>query len=381
MAETPTPLDTKVLDEENIKAGVIAPSPVGLPPLRRIIYLLGSKSYLVVILALVMLVGTVKSPYFLTGQNITNILVTGSVVSVIAIGQFFVIVTGGIDLSVGSTAALSSVVVALALGAGYPIELAVVLALGVAAFTGLVNGILVVYARITPFIVTLATLSVIQGIAYVIQTGNQITIADNTFLNVFSGSLGPIPTPVIIPFVVMLVGVFVMASTRLGRGLYALGGNAEAARLSGLPIQRYLLTAYLVSGFLAGIGGLLIAAQLTEGSAIVGQDYNLDSIAAAVVGGTSLFGGTGDPISAVIGGLVIGTILNIMDILSLQAEAQLIVRGIVILLAVFFTSGIGTKLIPKLVRMIRPPARPALDAGVPTSSRQAVGSSDEVRRD
>jgi ribose transport system permease protein len=154
---------------------------------------------------------------------------------------------------------------------------------------------------------------------------------------------------VIIFLVIMAVAAFVMNNTTFGRELYAIGGNREAARLSGLPLTRDLLLAYATSGLLAGLAGLMLAAQLLEGSSLIGKGYELDSIAAVVVGGASLFGGSGDPIRAVIGGLIIATILNIMNLVGIQSQPQLVIKGLVILVAVFFSSGDGPR---RLVRSL-----------------------------
>jgi ribose transport system permease protein len=319
---------------------------------------LGSKAYLFVVGVLVLVVGSQLSPYFLTSRNLVAVLITASVVSVIAVGQFMVIVTGGIDLSVGSVAALSSVVGALVLQHGAPFPIAVVVALIMAAVIGLVNGGLIVYGKVTPFIVTLAMLSVAQGLAYMIQTGRLVPINDQSFMSFFTGDLGPFPAPVLIALVVMLVATVIMAFRPFGRRLYALGGNPEAARLSGLPVKRDTISAYVLSSTLAGLGGLMMAAQLTEGSAIIGNGYELNSIAAVVVGGASLFGGTGGPVSAVLGGLIIAVVLNVMDLLGVEAQSQLVVKGLVILLAVLFTSGAGGKQIPRLLNLlVRRPGR------------------------
>jgi ribose transport system permease protein len=320
--------------------------------LRESVSALGSKAYLFIVTALVVVVGSALSPHFFTSRNLIAVLITASVVSVLAVGQFTVIVTGGIDLSVGSVAALSSVVAGIVLQHGQSFVVAVLAALAVSGLIGLFNGALIVYGRITPFIVTLAMLSLARGLAYMIQTDRLVHIEDESFLNVFNGDLGAVPVPVLIAVLVMLAAAVVMAFKPFGRRLYAIGGNPEAARLSGLPVKRTLMTAYLVSSLLAGLAGMMIAAQLTEGSAIVGDGYELNAIAAVVVGGASLFGGNGDPISAVVGGLVIGVILNIMDLLGVQAQSQLVVKGIVILLAVLFTSGAGRQL-PRLLKRLR----------------------------
>jgi ribose transport system permease protein len=261
-----------------------------------------------------------------------------------------VIVTRGIDLSVGSVAALATVLIAILLENGQPALLAIALTLAACGFVGLINGLVVVYAGITPFIATLAMLSIARGVAFIIQVGTLIAISNQGFMDAFAGNVLGIPSPVIIFLVVMLVAAFVMQFTTFGRQLYAIGGNPEAARLSGLPVNRNLTAAYVTSGVLAGVAGLMLAAQLSQGSSLIGQGYELNSIAAAVVGGTSLFGGTGNPISAVIGGLIIGTISNIMNLVGIQSEPQLVILGVVILVAVFFTSGSGPR---RLVRAVR----------------------------
>lgn len=312
---------------------------------------LGSKGYLIVVGALVLIVGSALSPYFLTQRNLVTVLITASVVSVLAVGQYLVIVTGGIDLSVGAVAALSSVAVGLTLQQGIPWPIALLMALLVAGLIGIFNGLMIVFGGVTPFIVTLAMLSLARGVAYVLQTGRQVPIDDQGFLSAFVGNYGPQPAPIVIALVVTVLAALMMSQTRYGRRLYALGGNPEAARLSGLPVKRDVITAYFLSSLLAGLAGVMIAAQLTEGSAIIGDGYELNAIAAVVVGGASLFGGTGDPVSAVIGGLIIAVILNIMDLLGIQAQPQLIVKGAVILLAVLFTSGVGSKL-PNVIRKL-----------------------------
>jgi ribose transport system permease protein len=272
---------------------------------------------------------------------------------VLAVGQFFVIVTGGIDLSVGSVVAFATVLTAILLRADVPTVATIPLTLAGCALIGTLNGLIVVYGGITPFIVTLATLSIVKGFSYIVQSGTLIQIENQGFLNLFNVELAGIPRPVIIFVVVMLVAAFVTKMTTFGRQLYAIGGNAEAARLSGLPVRRNLVSVYTISGLLAGLAGLMLSAQLLQGSSLVGAGYELDSIAAVVVGGAALFGGTGDPISAVVGGLIIGTLLNIMNLLGVESETQLIIKGGVILIAVFFTTGVGLRAVRKLSSRVR----------------------------
>ena len=312
-----------------------------------------TSSYLFIILLIAAFIGTQVSPFFLTGRNLQNIVVTAAVVSVLAVGQFMVIVTAGIDLSVGSIAALATVIAAVLLRNGQSTGVAILVTLAICGLVGIMNGGLVVYGGITPFIATLGMMSVVRGAAFLLQTGTLIGITNQRFLTLFSGKTGGLPHVVIIFLVVMLVAAFVMQYTPYGRRLYAIGGNPEASRLSGLPVNRDLISAYGFAGLLAGLAGLMLAAQLSQGSSLVGQGYELDSIAAAVVGGASLFGGTGSPVTAVIGGLLIGTISNIMNLAGIQSEPQLVIKGLLILVAVFLTSGGGPKRVRQLTVLLR----------------------------
>src|SRR3954453_17691493 len=301
------------------------------------------KSYLALVLLGLIIVGFIASPDFLTARNATNVITFSAIIAVLAVGQFFVILTGGIDLSVGSTVALSTVITALLLQKGLPAGVAVVVTLAACACIGLFNGVLIVWLRLAPFIATLATLSMVQGFSYIIQSTSLIQITNQTFISWFSGSILGIPNPVIIFVVLTIVAAFVAKYSTFGRRLYAIGGNREAARLSGLPVHRDLLITYTMSGLLAGLAGLLAAAQLLQGSSLIGQGYELDAIAAVVVGGASLFGGSGDPISAVIGNLIIANITNIMNLLGVSSQPQLVIKGAVIILAVFLSSAGGVQ--------------------------------------
>jgi ribose transport system permease protein len=314
-----------------------------------------SKSYLILVLLAFVLIGFIASPNFLTSRNASNVVTFSAIVSVLAVGQFFVILTGGIDLSVASVVALATVVSALLLKSGHSAATAAVLTLLICAAVGFVNGLLVVGLRIAPFIATLATMSAIQGLSYVIQSSSLIQISNSSFITFFSeGSILGLRSPVLIFVLVMLVAGFAARYTNFGRRLYAVGGNREAARLSGLPVSRDLLITYTLSGALAGLAGLLAAAQLLEGSSLIGQGYELDAIAAVVVGGASLAGGKGDPISAVIGGFIMEIIINIMNLIGISSEPQLIIKGAVIVLAVFLSSAGGlTQVSAGLSRLFR----------------------------
>jgi ribose transport system permease protein len=313
---------------------------------------LAGQAYLPLGIGAVILIGSLLSPYFFTWANFQNIVVTGAVVSVLAVGQFMVVVTAGIDLSVGKVAALSTVVAAVSLRSGIPWPVSVLATLGVGVLAGLVNGAVVVFGRITPFIATLGMLSIAQGISFQWQGGTYIEITRPGFISFFNGKVFGIPSPVIIFVGVMLFFAAVMRWTTFGRQQYAIGGNAEAARLSGLPVKRNVVAAYAISGLLAALAGLLLAAQLGQGNSLVANGYELDAIAAAVVGGASLFGGVGNPVAAVLGGLLIGTISNVMDLRGVQAQPQLIIKGLLILTAVFMTSGAGADIRSKLQRRV-----------------------------
>ena len=293
-------------------------------------------NYLLIVLVATIVLGKIASPYFLTVRNIGNVLSFTAVVSVIAVGQFFVIVTGGIDLSVGSIAALTTVIAAVMMKAGYSAVVASVVALIAASVAGGISGMLVIKARVTPFIATLAMMSIARGVSYLVQVGSLIGITDTGFIWFFSGTVGPVPNPVILFVFIMFVAAFFMRFTTFGRRLYAIGGNAEAARLSGLPVNRSVFSVYLLSGLLSGFGGLVLAAQLTQGSSLLATGYELDTIAAVVVGGAALAGGTGTPIGAVVGGLIIAIIGNIMNLMTIPSEPQLVVKGVLILVSVIF---------------------------------------------
>jgi ribose transport system permease protein len=299
-------------------------------------------NYLLWVLVATFVLGAFASPYFMTSRNIWNVLTFAAVVSVIAVGQFLVVVTGGIDLSVGSIAALTTVVAAVLMKAGYSAPVAAMAALVAAGACGAINGALVVKANITPFVATLAMMSIARGTSYMVQEGSLIGITDDRFIGAFAGKVGAVPSPVIIFLLVMIVFAYVMRDTTFGRRLYAIGGNREAARLSGLPVGRSIFSVYLLSGLASGLAGLILAAQLTQGSSLLAQGYELDSIAAVVVGGASLAGGTGTPVGAVVGGLIIAVLGNIMNLFQLSSEPQMVVKGILIIIAVMFISGTGT---------------------------------------
>lgn len=314
--------------------------------------ILAKRAFIILALIGVGFIGALMSPYFLTPSNIQNIVLTGAVISVLAVGQYMVIVTAGIDLSVGAVTALATVVAAKMLAAGWGVPETIFLTLFFCGVFGTLSGLLVVFARITPFVATLGMMSVAQGVAYLIQDGRLIVIRNSAFKDLLAGNVLGINAQVLTFVTVTIVFTLIMRFTVFGRQLYAIGGNAEAARLSGIPVTRNLVAAYSISGLLAGLAGLMLAAQLGQGSSLMARGAELDSIAAAVVGGASLFGGVGSPIAAVLGGLLIGTISNILDLRGIAAEPQLIMKGLLILFAVYLTSGRGIDLRMRLKQIL-----------------------------
>ncbi len=271
---------------------------------------------------------------FLTPNNLLNIIRQTAIISVMAVAVTFVIAAAEIDLSIGSLAGLASVVAALSIQQ-YGIFAGIIAGLLVGVLVGITNGLLVTRFGIPSFLVTLGMLSVTQGIAMWISATAPIPIADTTFNNIFgSGQIGPIPSLVIWPIVFLIVGHVVLRKTTYGRQVLATGGNTMAARFSGVNTRRIKFLVFLVSSIVASIAGMLYAGHLQSGRFQWGQGDELSVIAAVILGGTSLFGGAGSVIGAVIGALLIGLINNGLVLMGLDTSQQLIVRGLIIILAV-----------------------------------------------
>src|SRR5579872_17056 len=284
---------------------------------------------------------------FLAPNNVINVLRQIAVNAILAVGQTFVIITAGIDLSVGSLIALTGVLMAgtllhLPLWAGF--LLAAVVGLSVGGFAGLINGLPVVRFGLPPFITTLAMMLMARGCAFLYTQGSPIEIGNNVFNFVGSGftlsglgkffHLPGVPMSVVVMLAVVVGGSFVLSQTRFGRYVYAIGGNEEAARLSGINVFTVKLGVYVISGVLAGLASFLLAGRLNSGIPQAGQGYELQCIAAVVVGGTSLMGGRGSIGGTFVGALLIGMLYNLMNLLSIQSYAQEVVLGAVILIAV-----------------------------------------------
>jgi ribose/xylose/arabinose/galactoside ABC-type transport system permease subunit len=292
--------------------------------------------YLAVI-ALVLIMSFL-SPYFLTYGNIFNLLRVSAINGLLTLGMLFVILGHGIDLSVGSIFGLSAAVVALALGPSatpaIPVPLAVLLGLGVAAATGAINGFIVTHFKIESFVVTLGMLTIGRGATLLLLGGRPAQIGSAAFNSIGQSAMLGIPVPVICFVSMLLLCGIVLNTSRFGRYLYATGSNAQAAYLSGVRTNRIRFFTFVISGLLAGFGGILLASRLFSATAILGQGYELDAIAAVVIGGASLTGGRGTISGTIAGLLIISIVNNGLNLLGVSSYYQLLVRGLIVVLAV-----------------------------------------------
>ncbi len=280
---------------------------------------------------------SIASDEFLTSDNLFNVGQQTAVTAIIAIGMTMVIITAGIDLSVGAVAALAGCVgVKLMIEWGLPPNVAIVLGVLVGAAAGLVNGALITLAQLAPFIATLGMMSVARGLTLIVTGATAVFGAPDDFRLLGQGDFGPVPIPVIALLIVAVLGHLVLTRTRLGRYSYAIGSNPEAARLSGIPVKRYLAAVYVIAGALAGFGGMMAASRVNSGQPNFGIGLELDVIAAAVIGGASLFGGQGTVVGTLIGGFLIALIRNGSVLLNVNTFYQSVIIGVIIWLAVIF---------------------------------------------
>jgi ribose transport system permease protein len=286
------------------------------------------------ILVIICILFAFLSPNFLTGNNIVNILRQASINIVLATGMTFVILTGGIDLSVGSILAVSAVVALLVSLLPALSWAAVPAALLAGLFLGLLNGALITFLDVPPFIVTLGSLTALRGVAFLIAQGTTLINRDINFAWVGNTYIGPFPWLVIIALLSVIASWFVLRQTVLGVQIYAVGGNERAARLTGIKVNRVLLFVYGISGLLAGLAGIMSASRLYSASGVLGQGYELDAIAAVILGGTSFTGGIGTIGGTLLGALIIAILNNGLTLLNLSYFWQLVVKGLVIILAV-----------------------------------------------
>ena len=278
---------------------------------------------------------TVLTPYFLTTNNILNIIRQTSIYGIIAVGMTFVILTGGIDLSVGSILALSGMIAAgMMKNNGMGEFTAAVIAIFVGGGIGLLNGLLITIGKIAPFVVTLGMLTIARGITLIYSKGYPVSGFSPAFRQLGGGYILGIPIPVIIFILTVALAWFILNHTRLGRYTYALGGNEETVKLSGINVRFYKTMVYVIVGIASALSALILTSRLNSAEAIAGQGYELDVIAAVVIGGTSLSGGRGSIIGTLIGALLIGVINNGMNLLGISPYFQQVVKGALIIGAV-----------------------------------------------
>jgi ribose/xylose/arabinose/galactoside ABC-type transport system permease subunit len=289
---------------------------------------------------------SVLNPKFLAIRNLVNIVRQVSFNSILAMGMTMVIMTGGIDLSVGSVLALSAVVTASLVQAGrqiVPVPAAVLAGLLLGTFCGFLSGVIVTKGKIAPFITTLVMMTIARGVAQLLTKGRPITGLADSFVFLGAGSVLMVPVPIFILAVITYISYFILNNTKLGRYIYAVGGNELAARASGLKVIKIKWFVYAFSGAMAALVGIILTARLNSATPILGAGYELDAIAAAVIGGTSMEGGRGKINRSLIGGLIIGTISNGLDILNVSAYWQQIIKGLIILVAVFLDKASADK--------------------------------------
>lgn len=289
---------------------------------------------MVIILVLLCAAMAVFAPHFMEVDNALNVLKQLSFTAMLAAGMTIVILTGGIDLSVGSTVALSGVISVLALNHGVHPVAAMMAGVGVGIAAGFINGYLTAVPKLPSFIVTLGSMTYLRGLALVISGGYPTVLTNSTFKFLGAGYILGIPTPIYIMALVYILMFFMLKYTMFGRHVFAVGGNAEAARLTGIKVERTLIKVYTISGLLAGVAGVVLAGRLFSGQPTAGIEYELHAIAAVILGGTSFVGGFGRIQGTIIGVFIIAVLNNGLTLLNVDSYWQKIVTGAVIVAAV-----------------------------------------------
>ena len=294
------------------------------------------KKYAIVgVLLAIVVFFTIASDRFLTAGNLINVTRQVAMLGISAVGMTCVILTSGIDLSVGAVMAITNVVGSmLMVNAGMPIVPAVALTLALAALIGLINGLLVAYLGVPALITTLAMMTILRGLAYVLCGGLPIWGLPESFKGLGQGYVGPIPIPVIIMLLIFVLGWFFLNRTRTGRYIYGLGGNKEAVRLSGVNTAKIETLVFLISGLLTGLAGIIMLSRINTGQPKIGTGYEMDVITAVVLGGVSIMGGEGSLFGVLIGVLITGVLSNGMILIDVSEYSQQITKGLVLLIAV-----------------------------------------------
>jgi ribose transport system permease protein len=311
----------------------------------------------------------IATPHFMTASNLLNVVEQSAVIGVLAVGMTFVILTGGIDLSVGSLVALSGVVFGLAVRGGASEVAGVVAALAAGVSCGIVNGALITVGRLPPFIATLGMMSVARGFALVLSDGRPISGFDASFRLLSTGRLAGVPVPTLVMLATYAAAAFILSRTVLGRYTYAVGGNEEATVLAGVNVKRVKTTVYAISGLLSALTALLLVARLNSAQPIAGISYELDAIAAVVIGGASLLGGSGTVLGTLIGALIMAVLRNGLNLLGVSSYIQQIAIGGVIIGAVLIDMTLHRRAARRVLTI-------ALAAGVLSGCNRGADSSD-----
>lgn len=303
-----------------------------------------SDYFIFVIFIALIIVLTILKPSFITPRNLANILKQASINGILAFGMMFVIISGGFDMSVGSTVAFTGILAALLGNGQYPLILPLIVALIGGLGVGLLNGTGVALGNLPPFIMTLGTQTAVRGLALLISNGKPITGISEGYREIAAGSLLGIPNLAWFLIIVIIVSTFVATKTVYGRRVYACGGNVQAAKVAGINTNFIKISTFAIVGFLAGLCGFLMTSRVTIGQPTAAESYELDAITACVVGGVSMSGGVGKPWGVIIGTLLITAIANGLDILGVSSHWQKIVKGVIIVLAVLIdVKGKGKK--------------------------------------
>ena len=293
-----------------------------------------SQYFIIVIFVALIVVLTILRPTFLSPDNIVNILKQTSIIGILSFGMMFVIISGGFDMSVGSTIAFTGVLAALLGNGQYPLILALIVAAVAGLAVGILNGVGIAKGNIPPFIMTLGTMTAVRGLAMIVSDGKPVTGTSEAYRAVAAESFLGIPLLAIYFIIVIIIASFVLAKTVYGRRVYAVGGNAQAARVAGINTTFIKTSVFAISGLLAGVCGFLMTSRVTIGQPTAAEQYEMDAITSCVIGGVSMSGGVGKSWGVVIGALLITVIQNGLDILGVNTNWQKVVKGAIIVIAV-----------------------------------------------
>ncbi len=310
----------------------------------------GEQASLVIALMGLCIITAILTPVFLSATNLMNVLRQTSLTAITGIGMVMIILMGEIDLSVGSTQAVVGIITVWALNATGSVACAILSGLGTGAFLGLINGFLVTKAKINSLIATLGTLAIYRGVAYVSTNAVSVQAKVDAFETIGTGFIGPLPIPVVIMIFLFAVFYYVLNHTAFGRYLYAIGGNVNASRLSGLPVDRMKLWVYVMGSMFAALSAIILASRMFSGQPNAGSGFELQVVSAVILGGISLTGGVGTLTGAFIGILILGVLSNALILLNVSSFYHDIARGVVIILAVYLDGTRRRNLQKKLVR-------------------------------